>query len=286
MLKLLRWLGLGVLGLVVLAAVGVGGVWFYAQSIIDHRYPLGHETVPGVTGAEAVARGEHVATILGCKGCHEANLQGHYWFQDPLEPPTFTANLTRVAQEMSDEDLARIVRRGVLPDGRGVNAMPSNGYGAVSDADMGDLIAFIRSKPVGGPDHPVAWLGLPNRWKLVTGKLELGGQMAQAAAAVAPVDLGPAHARGRYLARTVCAECHGADLKGHPEGPPGHNPPNLVIAGSYELADFRHFMKTGKAAGGRELPLMSEVARERFSHLPDEDVAALWGYLKARAETR
>ena len=43
-------------------------------------------------------------------------------------------------------------------------------------------------------------------------------------------------------------------------------------------------MRTGKAAGGRELKFMSPTARTRFAHFSDDEIAALYDYLAARGE--
>jgi len=40
--------------------------------------------------------------------------------------------------------------------------------------------------------------------------------------------------------------------------------------------------RTGKAAGNRELPLMSTVARVRFRHFSDGELNAIYDYLAAR----
>jgi cytochrome c553 len=82
---------------------------------------------------------------------------------------------------------------------------------------------------------------------------------------------------------TACGECHTTALTG--EVPPQpHHPPDLSIVASYERADFLKFMHTGKAAGNRELPMMSAVARVRISHLSDADMNALYDYLAARGK--
>jgi hypothetical protein len=57
-----------------------------------------------------------------------------------------------------------------------------------------------------------------------------------------------------------------------------------MIAASYDPADFERLLRTGKAAGNRELRLMSASSRIRFATLSDAEIAALHGYLKARAE--
>jgi hypothetical protein len=42
-------------------------------------------------------------------------------------------------------------------------------------------------------------------------------------------------------------------------------------------------LRTGKAAGGREVGLMSQEARHRLYALDDAEVAAIHAYLTARA---
>ena len=51
---------------------------------------------------------------------------------------------------------------------------------------------------------------------------------------------------------------------------------------SYDRGDFLKFMHTGKAAGNRELHMMSTVARVRMSKLTDAELNALYDYLAAR----
>jgi len=88
------------------------------------------------------------------------------------------------------------------------------------------------------------------------------------------------HARGAYLARTSCTECHGLDLRGSDPAP------DLRIAAAYSLEAFRGLMRSGKALGNRELPLMSSVARERFTHFTDRELRELYAFLIVRAAKR
>ena len=55
--------------------------------------------------------------------------------------------------------------------------------------------------------------------------------------------------------------------------------PDLRMVGSYSRVDFATFMTTGKAAGERELVLMSAVARRRYSHFTDAEEDAVYNYL-------
>jgi hypothetical protein len=67
------------------------------------------------------------------------------------------------------------------------------------------------------------------------------------------------------------------DLRG------GQKAPDLRIAAAYSAEDFTRLLRTGQALGGRELSLMSRVARSRFRHLTDGEIHDLRSYLLARA---
>ena len=102
-------------------------------------------------------------------------------------------------------------------------------------------------------------------------------------AAKQPVDLGPDYGLGRYIASTTCEECHGSDLKGQ-AGPMGKTP-DLIVAGGYTRAEFERLITQGLPTGNRKLnPMMSGVAKYRFSRLTPHERDALYAYLKARAE--
>jgi hypothetical protein len=60
--------------------------------------------------------------------------------------------------------------------------------------------------------------------------------------------------------------------------------PDLTIAAAYDLDAFKRLMHTGVAAGDRDLGLMSQVARNRFARLAEDEVEQLHAYLRARAE--
>ena len=83
-----------------------------------------------------------------------------------------------------------------------------------------------------------------------------------------------AQARGKYLAMTMCTECHGQDLRGGP------TTPSLMMAAAYSEDDFHRLLGTGVPLGGRKLQLMSDVARSRFSHLTGGELSPLYAFLQ------
>jgi mono/diheme cytochrome c family protein len=157
--------------------------------------------------------------------------------------------------------------------------MPSNAFIRMPDDDVAAIVAYIRSAPRGG-DDPAEWRpGWRGRWAMATGAFPPGMAFLADARAKAPRDMGGETALGRHLASVACSECHGTDLKGDKSG----KPPDLTIAGAYDPAGFHRLLKTGVAAGGRQVGMMSAVARKRFSHFSDDEIEAIRLYLVARA---
>lgn len=175
-----------------------------------------------------------------------------------------------------------MVREGTRPDGSALWEMPSEAFTHLSQVDMRALLAYLRSLPPAGPDRPRPSFGPGAQQEIKAGKFSSTPQKVAVERLQEPVSGGPDYERGRYIARMACGECHGPKLEGNEE--PFR--PDLVVASGYSVEEFRRLLKTGEPAGGRKLKLMAQVAKSRFSHLTDEEVASLHRYLVARAEQR
>jgi len=273
--RVLKWVGLGLCAILVAAAAGF---YFLSERIIAKTYPLPESHIRAAQGPEAVARGERLARAYGCADCHGHDLQGAYIEDFGMQ----SRNLTLLAKEFSDADFDRVIRHGLRPDGASVaETMPSDAFQYMTDTDVSDVIAYIRSRPHAGAPVPTPSYDWKARLRFLSGegKTDVMWFPLQTPA----LDLGPQFARGRQIAMAACGECHTTALTG--EMPPQlHHPPDLSIVASYERADFLKFMHTGKAAGNRELRMMSAVARVRISHLSEADLNALYDYLSARGK--
>jgi mono/diheme cytochrome c family protein len=143
----------------------------------------------------------------------------------------------------------------------------------LDDADLGALIAYLRTLPDKGADTlPATSMRLLARVGLVTGKYDLEPSIITHDA-VRPVNGPDPAARGEYIAKSTCTECHGQRLEG------GDRTPALSIVTGYSPAEFARLLRTGVPKDGRELTLMAEVAKSRFAHLTDDEVDALYSYL-------
>ncbi len=229
--------------------------------------------------AQLIGHGKRVSQVLGCNGCHGENLMGEDW-SEPGFGRLWTSNLTRAAETYSDEELAKMIRTGVRPDDSELWGMPSFLFTHLSDPDMAAVLAYLRSRPAAGQVHPRPVFEEGGRRALAAGELKSSAAEVRERTRDWPPDLGPDHALARYLSRATCAECHGLNLAGRQRLGGGKPPPDLRIVGAYDAQQFERLLRTGRAAGDRELELMSGVARGRYRHFTNEELTQLYSYLR------
>jgi len=279
--RVFRILGYVGLAFVSLLVVAYGVVYAISESRVRHAYALTRETVALPTDSASLAEGKRLAQIRGCTGCHGALAQGDTFLDSWLLARVVSPNLTQATRTYSTDDLVRIVRHGVRPDGKSVVVMPSGMFNPLTDQDLGAILAYLKSLPVSEGPGPGVRVGPMARLMFTLGKFSTAAHEADSAAKLASVYPAATDSnwQGAYLARTACTECHGLDLRGDPSG----IPPDLKIAGAYPRDAFTRLMRTGVPVNGRDLGLMKEVALQRFSHFTDEEIRSLHGYLVARA---
>jgi mono/diheme cytochrome c family protein len=283
MRRILRWTGVGFGSFAGLALLAATGLYVQSERILDRTYDVPLRPFAAPTDSAAIVEGQRLATMYGCyDGCHGKGFDGGVFWDEPGIAHIVAPNLTRTARTHTDAELERVIRHGVRKDGRSTFAMPSASFHSLTDADLGAILAFLRSVPPTDGPEAVLRAGPMGRLGLVLG--EFPPQVADIDHAAArnpnPAARGP-EARGRYLAVTLCSECHGLDLRGIP----GDNP-DLVAAAAYAPEDFERLMRTGVPLGGRDLILMDDMARQRFVHLTDDELAALHAYLRTLPDVR
>lgn len=279
--RALRWLGYAFGGLLVLLLIAVVGI--YAKSSMALHAATSPRPERIAASSTPIAEARRQIVTLGCTDCHGANLQGQKFLDDAKLAVVWAPNLTEVAAKASDQQLAQAIRQGIGADGRPLFVMPSVQYRHLTDAELGDVIRAIRSFPRGGGATPPIALGPLGRIGVAAGKLKPQPAELQEQASMEAPDFGPATAYGRHLVMTHCSDCHGPKLTGA-EPEPGTVSPDLVIAGAYDEAAFASLLRTGRAAGGRKLKLMGDVAPVMFPSLTDAEVKAMHDYLVERAQ--
>ena len=276
---LLRWVGIVLGGVVALGLVAFGAVYALSEHTLSRRYEVPTIAISVPTDPAAISEGRRLATIHGCfNDCHGKRGEGRVLFDQPMIGRIVAPNLTSAVRRYTDAQLAAIIRQGVRPGGRGVLVMPSEAFATLTDADLGRILGFLKSLPaVDGPGPSIS-LGPVGRIGVVVGKFKTVPQLI-AEAAPPPAATNEEAAFGRYLARTICAACHGSDLRGSSN--PDFTSPSLQVVAAYSPGAFTELLRTGVALGGRTLPVMGPQARDSLSQLTDAEISALYGYLHA-----
>lgn len=294
MKKVLKWAGIlfGVLaGVIVIAMIAV---YVLSQSRLTRVYQLPDETVAIPSDAESIANGKHIFQFRGCEACHGENLEGMVYLDDPAIGKVISSNLTTgsggVGGEMTDDDWVRAIRHGVRPDGTGYLFMPSTEFYYLSDDDLGDVIAYIKSVPPVDNDLPVSSISFTGRMvmTLVKDITFIPAELIphNDARPTAP-EVGITPEYGAYLTQS-CHVCHGMTMSGGviPGFPSSWPPaPNLTFgAGSvlptWSEQDFITALRTGMTPTGVEL--RSEyMPWNSYKFMSDDELKAVWLYLQS-----
>ena len=293
MKRLMRWLGITVGILAVLVLLLAVGIYFRSEMIINQTYAASPDTVAITTEVAVIARGEHLANYVSvCVDCHGAKLEGGIVVDDPalgrIVAPNLTTGQGGVGGQLTDADFVRVLRYGILPDGRSAQVMPSDDYQHVSDADLAAIIAYVRSLPPQESNLPANELRPLGRTLLALGQLPLlmaervDAKVEHPAAVEESVSLD----YGQYLGRIAgCTGCHGPGLSGGPipaappDWPQAANLTPSGEVGQWTETDFINTMRTGVNPAGKTLD--QRMPWFRYRSMTDDELKALWLFIQS-----
>ena len=285
----LRWLRRIVAVLVLLAVAVLATVYALSERRMQRIWQVSVHVPAVPADAAAIARGEHLATIRGCRGCHAPDMGGKTFIDSPPVATLSGTNLTpgKDGVRLDDEALVRAIRHGVGPSGRSLLFMPSQEFSSLSESDLGDLLAYLHSLSPVDRQLPPNRVGPLGRLLFLAGKIPLlPAEVVDHATRPAQPQPGPTAAYGEYLA-AACKGCHGAGLSGgHIPGTPPNWPdaanltPDPTGLAGWSEADLRRALREGITPHGRALKVDFMPVRET-RHFSDEEIAALYAYLRS-----
>jgi cytochrome c553 len=288
MSRALRLFGGVVLGAVVVVILGSAAIYLlsnYRLSAASTSAPGASISVP--TDVASIQHGQHLAgAIARCTECHGPSLTGMV-IRDDASARVVAPDITRggVTANFSDADYAHAIRDGLDPSGRPLWLMPTDDYARLSDADLGALIAYLKSLPPVASSLPGSELHPLGRLLLAAGQATLlpaaeASQATPRPSALAP-DATPEY--GEYLATIAgCARCHGPGLSGGAiPGAPRGTPPaaNLTPAslGDWSEADFLRAMRSGRRPDGSAID--AAMPWPYYAQMNDLELRAIWEFL-------
>lgn len=289
MKRILKWIGIIVGGLVALVVIAVLGMIVSADSRFNKKYDIQAEAVVIPTNEASLAVGKHWAE-MHCQGCHGEDLSGGPFFEDPalgyVDAPNLTSGQGGIGGAYTDADWVRAIRHGIKQDGTSVFIMPSNDFYYLGDADLGGIIAYVKSVPP--VDREIRPPNLSAMAKILYalgafGDLLYAETIQHDVRPPAP-PVGVTVDYGEYLANAHgCPSCHGPQLNGaQPAAPGAPFAPNLTPGGEligWSEADFFKALRAGVTPSDRQLS--DYMPWSGLGKMTDDELKALWIYLQS-----
>jgi mono/diheme cytochrome c family protein len=303
--KLTKYVGITVLALVVLVAIGITFTIGWRPLIGPKSRSLTDRTFERTP--QRLERGRYLATaVSGCMGCHSE----HDWknrgairpgtegagevmpiaeLPGKIVAPNLTPDPETGAGSWSDDQLDRAIREGIGHDGRALfPMMPYEAFRKMSDEDLASIVVYLRSLPAVRRSLPKTEVIFPVKYLIrsVPQPLTLP---------VASQDLSDPVRRGQYLVTLAgCAGCHTPQVR-------GQNVPDMELAGGFTLTGpwgrvsssnitpdasgigyydeslFLQVMRTGYVKARELSPIMPVFD---FKYMTDDDLKAMFAYLR------
>ncbi|MCL5950963.1 MAG: c-type cytochrome [Chloroflexi bacterium] len=208
-------------------------------------------------------------------------------FEDPslghIDAPNLTPGKGGIGKDYTDADWVRSLRHGVGPDGKPLLVMPSADFYNLSDQDLGDIIAALKSLPPVDKemqDPALTPLGQVLLSAGAFGDIIDAERIDHNGPRPTPVAPGATAAYGDYLVRTVgCRTCHGANLSGgkdpDPKAPPA---PNLTQSGDLRNWSEADFLTAARTRKSEFMPWKD------LSRMTDDELKVIWLYLQSQSK--
>jgi mono/diheme cytochrome c family protein len=252
--------------------------------------PLAGVDLQAIAMERAVARGKHlVQARYVCVECHGKDFGGGTMIDDPAIGKLFGPNLTArgVTASFTTADWDRAVRHGALHDGK-VSFMPTEDFKAMTDRELSDILAYIRTQPPVDRTMPARELGPLGTILVALGQVRPGADSVadhQAAHAVMPPEEAPTPEFGEHLAH-ICTGCHGPDLSGGkiPGGPPDWPAASNLTPAALKDWTFESFvtlMRTGVRPDGTKVQQPMANMPTYANNMTETELRALWAYMQS-----
>jgi mono/diheme cytochrome c family protein len=253
--------------------------------------------------AQDAKRGEYIAKAAGCLGCHTEEKKdavayaGGRALKTPFGTfygPNLTPHKEAGLGAWTEADFVRAMREGRRPDGANLfPAFPYPSFTRMSDGDLRDLWAYLRSLPANATVSRPHDLGFLYRWRFLVTIWKwiffTPGPLAADPAKSAVLN------RGAYLVQALghCGECHtprnflGAPkqsrfLAGAKVGEATASNLTPTRLKKYGDGELKELLRTAMTADGDVLAeSMSEVVRNTTSQITEQDLDAMVAYLRS-----
>lgn len=283
----------------VVAVAGALGYTALVEYGLHKSYPQTVKIEEGAGLKDQIKRGEYVARLSDCTACHTKEggqpFAGGYKLDTPFGA-ILSSNITSDKDTgiggWTQEQFDRAVRHGIGSHGNLYAAMPYNAYAKLTDHDLTDLWAYIRTIPAVNNKVVENQLPFPfnQRWTLAGWNLLFfKDQVFQPNAQVSP-EIN----RGAYLVEGPghCASCHtaknvlGGDTSAYLQGgslqgwfAPDLTPNPHTGLGKWSNEDIVSYLRAGANSKTASSGPMTEAIENSTQYMSDSDLHAIAQYL-------
>lgn len=251
-----------------------------------------------VHAAGDASHGQYLVAAAGCAGCHTNNTEdarpfaGGRTLNTPFgvfHVPNITPHKQTGIGSWTEADFVRALRDGVRPDGQHYYpAFPYTSYTGISDADLGDIWAYLQTLPAinqANQDHelqfPYSMRWLLGPWKWLYFNSGAGTEVSNRGAYLVDVlgHCGECHSQRNSLGAVIHERHLGGGSLAEDKYAPSLAPGDLQQWTDEEL---KQFLATGdKPDGDVANATMDEVIRNTTSQLTSADMDAVIAYLRS-----
>lgn len=309
-MRVLKWLGIVLGAVVVLAASAFLYFKSAAQAKLDKTYEVSVEPIPipypltesevaalgaaegvdhqAIATQRALERGKHyMESRAACLECHGEDFGGKAVVDSPVMGTWIAPNITAKGKtkDYKPVDWVRLIRHCIKPDGRPAT-MPCQDFTWFSDQEIADIVAYIKSRPAVDRQMPESTLGPVFSMLIATDQIKLGPAVLDHTSPrpKLPPSIAPTVELGKHLGAT-CMGCHGMDFTGgpivggDPKWPPAKNLTfHETALATWTLDDFKKSLREGVRPDGTKIDPVMPV--QFTSKLQDAEIEALYKYLQ------
>jgi cytochrome c553 len=288
-MKILKWIGITVAALTVLIFVFYLKSYWSTENRLSKKYEFTLPTLEMKSDSVTLQQGSRLTITKGCTDCHNKDLSGKVWLDDPLLGVIVAPNLTKgvggLPKDYGANDWLRSLKHGVNRDSTPLRIMPSHEFTQLTEDDMTALIAYCSQlSPIDNqlPKTSLGFLGyiltdLDKIPMIAAEKIDHNRSLTKTVKREVSLEF------GQYLS-VGCEGCHRKNMKGGAPIAPGFPEVADITStgnpGKWTEEQFINTLKTGTTPEGKKLK-PEEMPWTAFNVYTETELKALYKYLRS-----
>ncbi len=288
-MKILKWIGYALAAVAVFTAALFIKAYVSTEKRLSTKYNVTLPTLAIRSDSATLKEGLRLTISKSCRDCHNHDLGGKVWLDDPLLGVIVTPNLTKgrggLPQDYSTTDWLRALTHGLKRDSTPLKIMPSHEFAQLAEDEIVALIAYCSQLKAIDRQLPQSGLGFLGYILTDLDKIPMvpAEKIDHTKGLIKDIKREVSIEFGQYLS-TGCEGCHRKNMKGGAPVVPGFPEVADITSsgnvGKWTEAQFIATLKTGLTPEGKKLN-PEEMPWTAFSVYTETELKALYKYLRS-----